>query len=313
MTILVCAQHFEEDPHINRVCHYIKLHKGNYIFMERYRNDHLFSFNVTNNKSNLFFKNEIEEFDLIENVKSVFWRIKPVISSELPAGKSNEIEKFCAAQWMGALHSFASLFKDILWVNNLYDSKLADSKITQLKTAQELGFNIPKTIISNDKEKILSFFNDKPNIIFKLLSPFTSETHNIFTNEVSYETLIFSKNALTMAPTIFQEKIDKEYEIRITVVGNKIYSMRVDAIDKIDWRKVQDPKIFSEIKIPKDLENKIIAFQKIFNLSYGSYDFIVDRNGNYFFLECNPSGQWFFNEDTGDQIAEQVALILLGK
>jgi hypothetical protein len=32
-------------------------------------------------------------------------------------------------------------------------------------------------------------------------------------------------------------------------------------------------------------------------LNFGCFDFIVDRNCNYIFLECNTNGQWMWLEE----------------
>ena len=31
-------------------------------------------------------------------------------------------------------------------------------------------------------------------------------------------------------------------------------------------------------------------------LNFGAFDFIVDNNGQWWFLECNPNGQWLWME-----------------
>ncbi len=42
---------------------------------------------------------------------------------------------------------------------------------------------------------------------------------------------------------------------------------------------------------------KCLLFLQHFNLNFGCFDFIVDKNGNYIFLECNTNGQWMWLEE----------------
>lgn len=43
------------------------------------------------------------------------------------------------------------------------------------------------------------------------------------------------------------------------------------------------------------------------NINYGAFDFIVDKNNEWFFLEVNPMGQWLWIEDlTGLQISDAI-------
>ena len=35
---------------------------------------------------------------------------------------------------------------------------------------------------------------------------------------------------------------------------------------------------------------------KDFGLMFGAFDFIVDQNGDWIFLEINPNGQWLWLE-----------------
>ena len=45
-------------------------------------------------------------------------------------------------------------------------------------------------------------------------------------------------------------------------------------------------------KLPDDIEEKLDKLYKKLDLNTGSADFIVDKEGNYVFLEINPVGQF---------------------
>jgi acetyl/propionyl-CoA carboxylase alpha subunit len=51
---------------------------------------------------------------------------------------------------------------------------------------------------------------------------------------------------------------------------------------------------------------------KIMQLEFGALDFIVDPEGNWWFLEVNPSGQWLWIETlTGLDISGEIAQWLI--
>ena len=49
-------------------------------------------------------------------------------------------------------------------------------------------------------------------------------------------------------------------------------------------------------ELPKDIKEKCIQITKKFSLNYSAIDLILDKNGQYIFLECNPNGQWAWLE-----------------
>jgi D-alanine-D-alanine ligase-like ATP-grasp enzyme len=49
------------------------------------------------------------------------------------------------------------------------------------------------------------------------------------------------------------------------------------------------------------------------NLRSGSLDFSLNKNGEYYFLEVNPNGQWLWLEHkTGVSISKEIANSLMG-
>lgn len=44
------------------------------------------------------------------------------------------------------------------------------------------------------------------------------------------------------------------------------------------------------------------------NLNFGCFDFIKAKSGCYYFLECNPNGQWLWLEiDLGIPISKSIS------
>jgi hypothetical protein len=153
----------------------------------------------------------------------------------------------------------------------------AENKFLQLQIANEIGFKIPNTIVTNSSHDIKQFYNENNrSIIIKPISQKRIQYNNsdgamIFTNEVP-GLLIEKLESYDLTPTIFQEKLNKEYELRITVVGDKVFPAAVYSQDDkdtlVDWRKKKLK--FYEITIPKDIESKCLKLLNKFGLSFGA-------------------------------------------
>ena len=203
--------------------------------------------------------------------------------------------------------------KKVRIMSDPYSIDKAENKSLQLSVAKDLGFNIPKTIITGNLEEIIKFRKYVNNSI--LIKPIYMNQINlentefqIFSNILKDSDLENYKN-YTSFPSIFQEYIDKEYEIRVTVVGNKIFSAKVDSqsnpITKVDWRR--EKMKFEKYELPAEIEHICFELLEKLNLSFGAIDLIKSKNGIYYFLEINPNGQWgWIQFDTDQPIAEAI-------
>ena len=189
----------------------------------------------------------------------------------------------------------------------------AENKLYQLKTASTLGLKIPDTIVSNQKKEVKKFItNHNHKVIIKPLSQGRitekNKITNIFTNIMSKE-VISNIDKYDLTPAIIQPYIEKEYEIRTTIVNGKIFSVKIESqineMTKIDWRKEKIKTI--PYDLPKDINKKLIHLLKRLGLNFGAIDIIKTPSGEYYFLEINPNGQWAWIEfDTGFPIADEI-------
>jgi len=193
------------------------------------------------------------------------------------------------------------------WINHPESNRTADNKILQLRLAQQLGLHVPKTIVTNDAEEVLDFSKrfEPKQLIYKTLShPFISETvetfRSVFTSrlEISPQTM----ESIKFAPCLIQEQIDKDHELRITVIGDRLFTARIFSQDTlstaIDWRRDQHKiKLRQELAtLDPNIERLCFQLLKQLNLIFGTIDMIVTPTGEYIFLEVNPNGQWLWIE-----------------
>lgn len=104
-----------------------------------------------------------------------------------------------------------------------------------------------------------------------------------------------------------QEYVPKQYEVRITVINNTFYTVRIDTKNKVDWRIDYENHKYTLIDCPLRIRKDCIAMLKDFNLVFGAFDYIVTPNNECFFLELNPNGQWLWLEEALDlDISEKI-------
>lgn len=206
---------------------------------------------------------------------------------------------------------------DSKWVSNPFHIYRAENKLLQLKIAQKHGWRIPNTLVTTDNSRIKRFYEELDGqVIIKPLNrnrvSIDEGVYTMYTNELAASHIDNIDNYLPI-PTILQEKITKQYELRVTVVGNEVFAAKVDsqsiAESKTDWRKSDLP--FTSAKLSEEISNKCIAITKELNLEYGAIDLAYDEHGDYVFFEINPVGQFVWIElQTGMPITNSLINLL---
>ncbi len=265
---------------------------------------------IFNNNFHIRFNPKYSYSILGENFyKSVWFR-----RTKLPeiSGLKNEEKLY-------VLNETESFFKNIFaslsakWLSDPSAIFKAENKMLQLKIAQKIGFTIPDTIITNSKVELLNFYQDcQRNIIIKPIShtriQYQEGSSFVFTNPVTAQFIEDIEN-YDLTPCIFQHNISKEYEIRVTVVGDEVFPAAVysqsDIETRNDWRKKKLK--FHKIELPDIIQKKCLRLVKELNLEFGAIDLIKTPKGEYVFLEINPNGQWAWIESqTGQEISKAI-------
>jgi len=252
-----------------------------------------------------------------KDIKSVFYR-RPELP-ELPG--LNEIHRnFIRGEIAAFINWLWVALRGRFWMNRPNQLRIADSKIDQLYVAPSFGFEIPRTIITNKEEKVREFYKQcEGRMINKVLSNGLVMKENVpyhvYTNRVT-ESILNKLGAVSMVPCLFQERIEKKFELRITVVGRKIYASEIHSQlsprTKDDWRRYDLDNTPHKIHtLPKRVEKSCLKLMDYYNLAYGAIDMIVTPDDRYVFLEINPNGQWLWIEYlTKMPISKEIATIL---
>jgi len=294
MPILICTQNTH--PVVAKVIELLREKGFDVVIFERYRSDHQITYEYKNGVATANLRVADKYYELTSQVfPSVYRWLKPCINSEVAGGSGSLIEEFCRDEWRVATSALRHFLHDSLWVNDPINSVQTSNKIYQLKLAAEIGLTIPDTVISNNYDRVKSFYDNNNRTIYKTLSSFITPTKAIYTS-VLEDTDFLNQDKITIAPGIFQTCLDKDYELRITVVEDNLFILRINSQIhpdmQLDWRKRPDWDFYEAGELSADCREKLLEFHRRADLVYAAYDFVVDKQGREIFLECNPSGQW---------------------
>lgn len=213
---------------------------------------------------------------------------------------SDRINKESSFELNSTIDFFFFLLKDKLWIPQ--STAFSVNKEIVLFTARKLGLNVPKSIVTTSKSDLIKFRKLVKGVIYKpieFISYYQTGyyTYNSYTTPLSRAML--NRIPDTFFPSLFQELIDAEYEIRIFYLDEHFYSSAVlrpqfsndHNVDiKLDFDKIETDWVAYEL--PNDVKEKIILLMKTLELITGSIDIIKCRDGKYYFLEVNPVGQY---------------------
>lgn len=250
------------------------------------------------------------------------WDRRPELPKELPIYSTEKIDKHNREEALGFLRFLRYYIKDVPSIGSIVGDRVAASKMLQTKIAQEVGFLVPDTCYSNRKADILRLAARHEELILKSI-----ESDGIWNDGEEEEYVFYAQKvassllcdvpdeAFTQTVSYVQHYVPKAYELRITVVGDRVFACKIDSQSleedkgKIDWRQGYGYGLKYEVHaLPQAIADQCCRFLEKMCLNFGAFDFVVTPDGEYVFLECNPNGQWLWIElETGLKISEAIA------
>lgn len=181
-----------------------------------------------------------------------------------------------------------------------------NNKLVHLQIAIECGIDVPTSYIFTEKKQIKEVLNNFPELIIKAISDsphfqngFQSTEYNTY---ALYSNLISNENVDSLpdvfSPSLVQENIKKELELRIFFLKNTFFPMAIfsqlDSQTSIDFRRYNysRPNRNIPFRLEPEIEEKLLKMIGRCQLNTGSIDMILTQNGEYKFLEINPVGQF---------------------
>jgi glutathione synthase/RimK-type ligase-like ATP-grasp enzyme len=219
----------------------------------------------------------------------------------------NEIQEAFSGLWQAV---------DAFWVNPPHCDTMAHRKVYQLRVAQEVGLAIPRTLITSDPEEARQFAATQgyERTIYKAFSATPAdwrETRLLRSEEIA------QLDNVRYAPVIFQEYIEAQYDLRITIVGQSIFPAAIfsqQTAYKVDFRMDIANARIEPVALPVAVEAHLFDVMEKLGLVYGAIDMRLTPDGRYVFLEINPAGQWLFVEQHSHQpITASMATLLASR
>ena len=211
---------------------------------------------------------------------------------------SDKIKNHINYEWKSISYYVNSMLSTLPKIGN--PTKGDDlNKIELLSKAANVGFKVPQSMITDKKTELLKFIKQSNKIITKGVQrnpAFTTNGKAYFSHTKEVTATLIENTPESFFPSLFQEMIEKSYEVRVFFLKGECYAMAKfpnSSESQIDIRNVGKRKLRAvPYLLPVGVKTKIMELMKDLNLNCGSLDLIVDNNEEFYFLEVNAIGQY---------------------
>ncbi|WP_027385143.1 ATP-grasp domain-containing protein [Chryseobacterium gregarium] len=289
MILIISA---ENDPMTNEICSWLTFRGKDFVRINESRcmTDFYFDFN----SHTFHFIINHEQCYSLDDIASVFYRDGSITFRDFPTEADPRIRQFYHSE-LNSVTDFIYYYLDKYCARlfgNLATPRV--NKLEVLHTAQALGFKIPGTYIFSNPENLDQLKQKAGSFITKSISEMMPVFHENglylnYTREISIDEIISKNHALI--PSLLQDKIDAEYEIRVFFFEKKIWAIAVFSFSgQVDLRN-ETSKKYIPYEIPRDLCENILALAQVLGLKCGTID-LLKSGSDLYFLEINPLGQF---------------------
>lgn len=235
----------------------------------------------------------------LSDIHSLYWR---TFSS--PDGKQDN--PIALRDSNSLLRSFLHALGDKA-CNTADAVQLHQEKPRQLAMVAQLNISIPDTYVGNDPLAVHAFCAKHNEVIFK---PVTGGDYAqiVCAAHLTDEHL---QSSLSQSPVTLQAYVEGT-NIRSYVIGEDIFSAEIRSNAK-DFRTDEEAELIP-ITIPAEIAQQALAVCNVLGLHWSGIDWRRTPQGNYVFLEANPSPMFVnFERYTQLPITKHLAQLLCAK
>ncbi|MFC9680020.1 ATP-grasp ribosomal peptide maturase [Streptomyces sp. NPDC056948] len=219
--------------------------------------------------------------------------------------------KFAITQARYGLGGVLASLPGCLYVNHPHRIGDAEFKPSGLAVAVEAGLLVPPTLVTSSPDAAREFIKAYGPAIYKpLYNPIYLVDGVSSVVKVAEVSTADIDDDVAGTAHLFQKRIPKVADVRVTVIGREVFCVRIDS-DLLDWRTDYSKLSYTPVDAPLGTVPALHHYMDHFGLVFGAFDFAIDGEGRWWFLECNPSGQWYWLEtETGLPMCAALADLL---
>lgn len=321
MSILICAAGLDQDPCVSTVADELEARGQEVVIFEtgRFPGEIRLSLAPTGSTHlHLSDSSQSIPFDCVQAVWSRHLDVGLVGLDDLREDHRSAVRVEASHTLHAALGNL-----DVFQLDRQSALAATPSQAAQLRLAQSYGFDIPQTLISNDPDEVRRWAADlDATILVKMVDSGSvgfdqgNGYEPIYARSLS-DSELAQLDGLEWCPMVFQEQIEKRLELRVTVVGSRIFAAAVDSTQSrsgaTDWRRDRGLALeFERFDLPEFIEEAVRRLVRRLGLQFSTLDIILTPDNRYVFLEANSVSFYdFVEEATGLPISRAVAELLI--
>ena len=187
--------------------------------------------------------------------------------------------QYRALAWHTAITGWLAAHPEV-FIFNRGNLNQVTNKPLVLKLARDCGLEIPRTLVTNDRERLASFSSGEGSVV----KPINGGGYCEPLAEALRRTPV--KDGRTAAPAIVQPRLVPP-EVRIYAVGQKYFRFAVIS-PELDYRATQNCRVEFTGTPPSELTDRFGALLAKLNLDFAAADFkTCPEKGHLLFLEVN--------------------------
>ena len=150
----------------------------------------------------------------------------------------------------------------------------------------------------------------------QIVAPTVDEQYVVYTTLVEEDDLR-SDAALAACPAIYQRRVEKAFDLRVTIVGERLFACRIDSQDTeqgaVDWRHAGVGALpIRPCELDSDTAQRCLALMRRLGLDLAGLESDRHAGGRDDLSQVNAMGQWLWvQEATGMPIASAIVEQLL--
>ncbi len=236
----------------------------------------------------------------------VIWHRRPVIEPVLP-DEMHPGDRIVASRECSIFNRnlWQLIFPGAFWINPLGSRQRSNAKLVQLQEALAAGLTVPPTLCSNDPGRIRAFLDRYAGrAIYKPFYPAQWRKQEgsalTFTSTVCRNDLP-EDEVLRLTPGIFQQRIAKRHELRLTYMGDLLVAAKLLSQEipraRLDWKLAFADLRVLPAEIPAEVDRACRRLLRRLGIVFACLDMIVTPEGDHVFVEVNEMGQFLWLEE----------------